>query len=139
MSNASSLAEVSAPGDGIDDLENARARRARACAQELANLASRYPELSRHLKKPIEDVMKEAGRTTSSDRDLILSALTDGCHTYAEIATWTNLPYPTVYKLLNQRPLSHLVEFRVNPPLKEPGRGGRRRPEILIFLRHGPF
>ena len=139
MSDASSLAEVSTPGDEIDDLESARSRRARACAQELANLASRYTELARHLRKPIEDIMKEAGRTTSSDRDLILSALTDDCHTYGEIATWTNLPYPTVYKLINQRPLSHLVEFRENPPLQEPGRGGRRRPEILIFLRHGAF
>lgn len=141
MSKASSLAEVVATssGDGTDDLAGARALRARQCAQELANLAGRYTELARHLKKPIADIMREAGRTTASDRDLILSALSDNCHTYGQIAEWTNLPYHTVYKLVNQSPLLHLVEFRENPPLGERGRGGHRRPEILIFLRHGDF
>lgn len=138
MSDTSNRAEVAASAeDRTDDLASARARRARQCAQELANLANRYPELSRHLKQPIDAVMREAGRTTASDRDLILSALSDNCHTYGEIAEWTNLPYHTVYKLLNQSPLLHLVEFRDKPPLDEPGRGGHRRPEILIFLRHG--
>jgi len=122
--------------DDIENLQSARSRRARECMQELEILAGRYVELARHLMKPIRDIRKEAGRTTASDRDLILSALEDTRHTYMQIAKWTDLPYQTVYKLLHQSPLVHLVEFRKNPPLASPGRGGPRRAEILIFLRH---
>jgi len=118
-------------------LEHVRTRRAKECAQELELLAGHYPELARHINKSIRAIRDQAGRTPASDRDMILAALEDGNHTFQQISEHADLPYPTVYKLLRQSPLVHLVDFRESPPLIEPGRGGRRRPEILIFLKHG--
>lgn len=148
MSSAPALTgEDSLPAAGQTDptesnpsfshIGHARARRAKECAQELELLAGRFPELARLINKSIRAIRDQAGRTPASDRDRILTALEDGNHTFQQIAEHADLPYPTVYKLLRQSPLVHLVDFRESPPLIEPGRGGRRRPEILIFLKHG--
>lgn len=113
-----------------------RWQRAQEYAQKLAFDAISYPEFRRSIKQCSDDVLREGRRTTKRDRDLILSALEAGSLTFLEIAEGTLLPYQTVYKLLKKMPLVALVKFTEIRPIREPGRGGRRRKEILVSLLH---